>query len=421
MKKYITITHNICNIGGGQIYNRNKLLYLKKNGWEVFLISQNYNGIVLIDELKPHRCNAVAELKVNPFWLSDSKRISVIKKIEAIAGSWKLDDEVVIESHTIVGAIWGEILAENFRCKHIVYLLGERFTNVRKTIFPFLNFKHSRKELAGIHSSSLALLFEGYKQVDESDSYYLKACVGNVVEDVESSIADSMPDLDFTIGIISRLSKPYIPSCLEQLSKFAKKYPNKRMNLLLVGGASTDHKVKKIKEKLDNCSNLNLIMPGQIFPIPRKLLRKVDLFIGTAGSARITAFEGRLTVAIDARTHKPIGVLGVNTSETLYSKEDCKESLCEILEKVFICKKYQPLDMNADPMSNISDFWSEYKSHTNFISNSAHTKEYYQFCNKISSSDRLKALCFRLIPLEWMNQIIKYKNKIRYCVSKSNQ
>lgn len=377
-KIYVILTGIIYDIGGGQIYVNNKRDYLQKKGWEVHIFSYRYGKAIRINELNQYKNNIFRELKYPPCLLSEKSRIKFINYIIGkIENEVKINthDEIIIESNTISVSMWGELIANKLNCKHISYLLYERFPKFSLSILKYLDFKHKRKELAGIIPESLNKLFNGYKTLPDDEKYYLKACVGNVVGDVDEQLVDNLTPLDFNIGCLSRLEKPFIMTLIRNIVTFANKYQGKKILLLFIGDSSNEIVKKNIITKFRSVKNVELVMLGAMYPVPKKIFSRMDIFFASAGAASICAHYGALTASIDVNTHKPIGYLGYDTDQTLYGDPNSNKSIFSVIEDILIKKNIPSRDNNY--RFELIDYQLEFDKHMQFIASSDQNKKYY--------------------------------------------
>lgn len=388
-KIYIILTGIIYDIGGGQIYINNKREYLEKKNWEVHIFSYRYGKTIRINELKKYEKNVNRALKYPPGLLSNNDRNrlidTIIFRVGLKPGVEKLYNEIVIESNTIPISMWGELIAEKLNCKHIIYLLYEHFPKFSTSVLQYLDYKHNRKELAGITPESLSALFDGFKILGDDEKIQLKACVGDVVREgiIEKKI-DDLNSLDFNIGCISRIEKPFVNTLIQDVTFFADKNPQKKILLLIIGDAPKEKIKRNIRKKIKPFSNINLVMTGALFPIPKKIFYQMDIFFACAGAARLCAHHGALTASIDVNTHKSIGYLGYDTDKTIYGNPNSpQKSVFSVLEDVLIKKKLpQKKDRNFD--LKLIDFRSEYANHMQFIASSDKEKKYYKQIPKVA-------------------------------------
>ena len=160
--------------------------------------------------------------------------------------------EVIIESHSISNATWGEMIAEQLRAKHIVYLLSEKNTIRSKSVFEFLHGKLLRKELYGIQKQSLKSMFSRWIDLDEADDHYMIATNDNVICDDHYPYLSTLPNSDFTIGSIGRLNKLFVRQVVEDLFDFCQSYVQYDFKIIFIGGEPKGSKSRReIIDKLE--------------------------------------------------------------------------------------------------------------------------------------------------------------------------
>lgn len=413
------LSPNINNVGGAQIYLRNKSKYLNEKGWTVSIISVS-SGLVLLEGLEKYKAGVIEGLIVAPSFYTRKKQLELLGRLERSIPSEK-SKRVIIESHTLSLSIWGEMLAKSLGGKHFIYLLSEQFNgNLTEETHAFLDFKHKRRELAGIDVSSLEVLFKNYKELKPDESYSLKAACTNVVEDVENSIIDSIRRSDIMIGSIGRLEKGYVRALTKNSIAFANSNPTRRVSLVLVGGTRDEKVARELRKITSPCSNLDLIITGFMYPIPRKLFSLVDIFVSGAGSARVSTAEGVLTMTVDVNTGKPIGLLGYDTNSTLYSDKEQTKSIAEMLQEVLIEKEMHKKKIPMKYEQTIPDFRQRYAEHMDFVERSEQEKEYYPV-DKIKLVDKrgsMKKLLFKTLGRTGYEKVVsiyaRLKAKKRY-------
>ena len=385
-KKYVILGYVLGNVGGGQLYIRNKYIFLKEKGWDVVVFGAQDRYKIMIDDLKIFEKNIIREMNYPPyvFTLKDRRRVimTILDKASInLENSHK--EDIVIESNTISGSLWGEILASEIGCKHFLYLLAESFPKLPKYILDFLNFKHKRKELTGINTKSLELLFYNYKELDDDEKYFLNALCTDVVADIPHTIIDSIDKFDFNIGCISRLQKPFVITMVDEIVYFCNNNVDKKIQLIFVGSSPEHESENRILKATNSITNLKVVFLGKLYPIPRQLFRLMDIFIGSAGSARVSLDEGVLTLAIDSLLHKPIGLLGIDTLNTLYSDYHKYDSISVALEDILIKRHFHEHYSSDDfSMYKRKTFRDEYNHHLNFINSSSKHPAYYIIPNK---------------------------------------
>lgn len=347
MKKYVIITPSIRDIGGAQMYVRNKIIYLQNRGWVVDLISAQ-KGIVYISELKKYDL-IIPELNFNYYYYSKKKQEKVVSKIvkRILDNNY---DEMVIESTCISESTWAEVVAERCNARHFTFLLQEDNNLTSNMDKEFVKFKFTRKELASINVQSLYNMFASFYPIsmEESSKYYLPAWCNNVEEDIDSEWIYKIKErkYDFLVGCLSRLDKPFIMPSLKSFINYANKYPNKRFLLVMLGGAPNGSGIEKnIRLIFKPIKNVELIITGYIFPVSTRLLEMFDAFFTSAGSSRVCMRSGVPTITIDGNDFMPIGVLGRTTNNLLF-RDKGKEILLDfsyIMDKVLVDKTFLKL------------------------------------------------------------------------------
>ena len=179
------------------------------------------------------------------------------------------DSETIIESHLTNFSLWGEMIAQNLKCKHVLYFLAEKYPIYNKSIYKFLEFKLSRKEIAGINVHSMQLIFGKYKKITEEENYYLKAWEGNNVEDIDSSLNNIVAlNADVKIGCIGRLEKIYIRKTITSVLEYCNNHKDINIQLILIGGSLSSSIIQEYKDEVKN-SNYRLCISSS-FEVVKK-------------------------------------------------------------------------------------------------------------------------------------------------------
>lgn len=309
MSKYIFIAMNICNIGGSEQYLYNKTTFLEKQGHDCYVIS-GMRGKIMIAGLAKYKSMIIPNVMYPPCLFTKKERLRTIDKITRII-HFSPDDNCIIESDGIDEAKWGELLACRYNGRHIVLNVQE-VHDYSKDEIKFLRFKYDRQELAGITDRSVNMMLKDDLLTPHSWSKFSAYC-NNVVDDVPNTVSDKFDtDNALTIGSIGRLEKPFVIPMLKLLSRFFKEHPDKRYNLVLIGGTSQKSVRKKISDIVTQCNNVKLIITGLMYPIPRDLIKNIDVFISTSGAADVTYLEHKPTIKVHPVTGEPAGVIGYN-------------------------------------------------------------------------------------------------------------
>lgn len=403
MKKYVFFTFAIFGIGGTQIYVRNKILYMQKLGWETVVVSTEPGEKVLVKELCPYTKGVFPQLLKNPYLYTKQERNFILNELSSYIGNSA--DEIVIESNFMGITPWGELLAERLKAQHFIFLIQENYSIKSRKYLEFFEFKYKRGELAVNTRCALKQLFEGYREISNDKTCDLAAVCSNVVEDCESNIESNLENADFYIGSIGRINKPFVLPMVEEISRYAKKHSDHTFQLVLFGGSPEVEDINRILEKEKESDNLYIYITGPIFPIPRQVIKKMDVFIASAGAAKTSSDEGCLTIAIDANDFQAMGILGCTTNDIIHrSFKDINYTTEQLLDQILYEKKY----FNVHPKVDIesSDYMIAFEKHELYRSSATKDKSYYPV--KIMAPKVITRFLYRLLGGNSATQILKY-------------
>ena len=335
MDKYVFLTSSARNVGGAQLYISRKMDWLKSIGWDVDMYFYN-DGDIVIDNLKPFKSHCIPEL-AHPFeLLGKRKKRKVLNKI-------KLEgyDKIIIESHLLNLCLWGEYIVSQKNGMNLCYLLCETFPKISDTMRDFLNYKLKQNLLYGISDRSIPSLLGDSEVSMKKGLVAAGSIVNNVIDEEFINVPLS---LEGKINILSlgRLDKPYILPMVESIKQFISSHKELLFNVVFVGDAADTNLKKVIINSVKEESNADAFCTGFINPIPRILLKQMDVAIASAGCVVVTMNEGVLTISIDGEDNMAIGVCGITTNNTLYRTTEPKRKIEEFLEEILIEKKYNP-------------------------------------------------------------------------------
>lgn len=349
--------------GGGQNYVNSKIQYLERNNWNVvvFTVREFSDDRIVWNNIKKYKNNINYNIGYSPYILTKNKRTKVLQWMKE-----RIDlsaEKIIIESCTDITAQWGELLAKEVNGKNFCFLLDERLEEYEA--IPFLYFKFSRGEVAGIHSSSIPRLFKAYN-VTDGEKYVLVAANNGSVADVENEKVRHIPHDDWNIAYLGR-DKGYVKNIVNGVYNFSRNHIDHHINFIIMGDITSANNLQKPK----NLTHINI---GFLNPIPKSFFQKVDVIIAGAGCAKLSAREGCLTIVADAKTFMSNGILGISTKNSLFS--DVGESYEETLEKVLVKKIYHSDDINIEPMQDSNMCYAD---HFKYINKSSEKVEYYNF------------------------------------------
>ena len=118
MKKYVILTPQIGNMGGGQMFTCNKAEYMTNLGWETTICYFTVSPILIEKMLEFKRIYA-PQLKWGIQYYSTFQVNNIIKQIVSKL-EFSINDEIVVESHLCYLSLWGELIAEKLHAKHII-------------------------------------------------------------------------------------------------------------------------------------------------------------------------------------------------------------------------------------------------------------------------------------------------------------
>ena len=382
MKLYIFLTSKIGDIGGAQLYIKNKQTFLRENGWKTMIFYSN-DKIVRLNELKDlNNYFFIPQLRFHPGSFSIGKQSKTLDKLKVLIGyKYQINDklEIILESHFVNHSIWGEILGERLKAKHIVYLLSESFKNVPSKTLKFYDFKLQRKEIVGINKKSLQMLFKGYKKLKEVEKYtWIAGASINNVKEIQNKLLDSLKKKDVNIACISRLDKSYVKHIFLEVLKFANNHTNLEILFIIIGGTESKGLLEYFRKQSDELKNLTTIITGNLYPIPKSVFNLTDIFISSAGGGMTSVHQGALTLAIDVKTHDPIGFLGIDTSNHTFTSGKSKySSVLDVLERIFIEKKVPKTNKDFKNMGYHS-IDKIYNDHLKLVNNKNREEYYYK-------------------------------------------
>lgn len=373
MKKYVFLVPTVAGMGGAQMYIRNKILYLRQNGWTVDIIVAQ-KGHAKLSELQDFRFE-IPELAFEIFNYSNRKKKLIIDKIVSRINNSE-PDEIIVESTCISEASWGEAIAKRLWAKHIVYLLQEDNRLNNKGLRQFFLFKHARKELIGITEQSLTTMFASFNPIPTEQSYWLPAYCNNVEADVDSPYIGQMDSIkhDYAIGLLSRLEKPFVQPAITDFCNYSHNHQEKSFLLVLMGDSPKGSGVlERLRKQIGTrAPNVRVISTGYLYPVPTKLLEKFDVFLTSAGSGWTCMRSGVPTITYDGNDLKPIGILGRTTSNALFrDKDEEPQDFSLLMEQILVEKKYKKETPNyAEGLPDFGDY-------IEFLDKTSKEKEYY--------------------------------------------
>lgn len=407
MKKYVLFASCIKDMGGGQMYLRNRCVDMQEKGWEVDLFSAQ-RGTIFIPELKKYDY-FIPELGFDFYLFSKSKVEKIITQILNVIMD-KQYDEIIFESSCLSESTWAEIIAERCGARHFCYILQEYNPISSINDQEFVKFKYGRKELAGIAPSSLYDMFFPFSPIEKDKSFFLPAPCNNVVEDIEHSFINTVnwKDYKYVVGCLSRIDKPFVIPALHDFINYVKHRSDKFL-LLMIGGApegtSFENNIRKLFKPINN---VDILITGYLFPVPLKLLRVCDVFFTSAGSSWVCMHAGVPTITYDGLDFRPIGILGKTTNSSLYrSDNEPIQDLATLMDDVLLNKMYHK------ETASLSLDKPDFSAHDLFIASLPSDKAYYSFNSiQLTKSEKKLSFSLRILGAERYFQLGVIKKRI---------
>lgn len=373
LNTFIILSPGIWDMGGSQMYTRNKLKFMRECSYKVNLFHSGIkNGSIFIQDLIKYKSNLISQLNYPAYIFSKKTQGKILSKL---INDFEFSNNIIIESHSIATATWGELLATKVKAKHIIFLLSEKNSIRNLQMFDFLKFKLKRKELAGILEPSLPQLFNGWCEINDNEKYFLNAVCSNVCEDIPYSHLNDIPKSDFIIGSIGRLNKLFLISVINELINYFTKNSNYTFTVLLIGGEAIGSNVlDNIKFKLRDLPNVKLFVTGFIFPIPNELVLFSDVFISTSSGCLVSNSLNIPTIPIDYFDHKPIGVYGYTTKNIVYRDKEPLVDLNKLMDDILFEKKF-----TKTHKTNLANFQVRYDDFNKFVINSHSEIKFFSF------------------------------------------
>ena len=192
----------------------------------------------------------------------------------------------------------------------------------------------------------------------------------DAVQDVAFPI-EQVNKLDWNICHIGREDKDYVPFVIEGVGELARRHPDKKIQLIMVG--QVNFRLNLIKQTFRDLPNIFVMFLGDMVPIPRILFSKVDVVCAISQSARFAANEGVLTIAgcADNPARTP-GVLGYDTKDQVHGEDTF--SYVEAFERVLVKRLYDGKKYSLPKLRPAEEYYDKFWT---IVRNAAPVKEYY--------------------------------------------
>lgn len=397
------ITNSIRNMGGAQMYIRNKVVFLKQHGWAPTVFFFNA-GDVLIPELKEFINNRIPELAFPITAYNKRKREGVINRIVT---DLKDSEECVIESHIYPECYWAEEIARRIHGRHLLFFLHEMFPSYSYKEELFLKFKFDRGEFKNVTRRIEIMLGKHWENKDA----FIIPSFSNVTSPVDYPLKYDKGLK--TILSIGRLDKPYIMPMLSEIAKYTQRM-NVPVNLFLVGGAAEESYMKEIRTFIKEQEMIIPYFFGYMFPIPLNIIQAADVAIASSGSVLVPAEQGIPTISIDTQDYMAMGIYGTTTYNVFKRQDEPQLRTSDLLYDVLVAGHYHKID--AKPTAYTLQAEQMQEDHLRIIESLDAPKEYYDVLAVFSRKEILRQKIVRLIYLIFgergAGRIVRLRNLI---------
>ena len=271
-----------------------------------------------------------------------------------IKSKTELGDLIIIESSTASLCTWCELIASKLRCKHICFDFEEVFP-LSESQIDFAYFKHLRHELAGIVPESVPLMFRNSKYKIDKPEYY-SAMPELAIQDVPNKFNYELSKYDVVIGSFGRLEKEIVWPSLLGMKEYIELHPEKKVAVVLIGDTRNSEYKNRINGLFTGIADL--FITGEVWPVPLSLVKRINVFISSAGSAVGTAIFDIPTIVMSPEKMGPLGILNYTTYDVVLPSKDYECCLLDLLKDILdfdFCNNHESLHM-------YDNYFSEKKS-----------------------------------------------------------
>lgn len=308
-------------MGGAQLYVLRRANYLMKKGIDIRIAVFDDKDFLLQDSFENIDILKIPELKKSPAIFSKRKLLEILITIKRFIG--EDFNKLFIESHTPFLSIWGEIIANYYNSKHVIYFLNEPnlYSFSLRYYKSYFLEKLNNNELLGISSMSLSEIFRNDLNKISNNYVNVPFDISEIDEITYPNIFNEIDDDSFIIATISRLGKKYIEPLIIEITKLANQDLEKKITLIVVGNDIDRNIITFLQSKYCiSSSKLSIIFPGYIYPIGKDFFNRINLFIGMGTSVINSISQKCATITIDPISSKATGILGVNNNNFAYSE-----------------------------------------------------------------------------------------------------
>lgn len=391
---YIFICDIAGYISGAPIYYRNKAEYLSSIGWRVVILPFKRDRVYIKDAATYAR-GSFPFLGCRPCDMRRSEVEGCLDVLMSAVGD--AGARVVVESGTDWTAYWAELLAGRLKGRHFLFLLDELNENIKDNE-SFFWWKYCRGEMAGITPEIVKSIFPSLKKLPDDKVRSFTAYCSNSIQDYICSEMADWQYYSFNIGSIGRLDKIFVPQICSAVKSLAESHENIQFGLYLFGGSTESTKVA-IANLFSNVKNVHLYISGYLWPLPHDVLRKMNVFVGAAGSAGVPTQIGVPSICMDVHGNGCIGYydeLEERGESTMLVSRDRGESLESLLGDVLLGRRTAG-DDHFDSKRVWITFCEEYQRQLDYVLGLKSALEYWDCVRSISGKGAAIRLMLKVV------------------------
>lgn len=342
MSYYIIFAPTISGIGGAELYVKNKVKWLLSKGWNCCIIAADDKKIMIPEFLKFSRLT-FPEIVYPVYYYSNKSVSKVVESIVTgletyfVSDFYSVDDvQILVESIDIPTSTWADVVAERIGTRNFLYFVGwdALFSTFPKTQRDYTQLKAERNELILASRLSPRIMF-GDTELSRKVRYFNVPVVREDFFDFQAETYDAIcqrEDEDLIVLTVTRLEKPYLRKFLDQMIVLDRK--GYRLKILVLGG-SLNAKLQRTLEReySDKFRNSKIEFLGWAYPLPYRLFKCVDVFVGMGTSVLNAASVGTPSIVVDFRSNMSAGFFGVDTENWVYSSSGDVKDISEDLER----------------------------------------------------------------------------------------
>ena len=333
-KHYYFVVAMLKGVGGMQRYVLAKARWLSDNGWTVHFL-YGIDGQQILD-FSDFDCIHFVELMCRPSTVPTCKREELLR---GAISSARYSSETIVESSACILALWGELLASRLQCRHLIFSLEEKLPRMSKSEAEFFRTKMDRGEFAGCYAGYLNKLFP-HLTIEQCADKVLAASQQNpIVDDLIEY--GTLPSAACSMLCFTRLEKTFVKPMLDSLIDYCFKHFEESFSLVFIGDADEKQLHYEIQHYADSVPNLSITILGYMTRIPRSLIQRFEIGIGTAGCAWQMSAEGLKVIAYATDEDECIGVLRYDIPRICTLKECRAMQFENVLDDLRFSDKYR--------------------------------------------------------------------------------